>query len=285
MARILRNTLALSLLLCCAAAQAQLTLRQSAEFEDPGTSNKPARLGYSRNAGEEAAAIALALTYTFKPMEPGSNTIAEPYVALGIEDDDTTSTDRKALELGVRATVGNSFESKNSWLLDAAAGKSRDRGAGTEGAYVRATAELVSAYLKHGVGYTPGEWGLFVRPRLGIYYVKTDETDDPVLVPTGSGKGALFELGFDFFPGFSSRTRVSYSGKVSRDASVSGNRVKETYRKHVLTGEYLFYDFNAPPAPGAARFSLIVERRVGADPLEGQPVRKNRTGIYLGVKF
>ncbi|WUR11247.1 hypothetical protein E7V67_016170 [[Empedobacter] haloabium] len=285
MARTVKTTLAAVLLLCCAAAQAQLTLRQSAEFEDPGTSNKPARLGYSRNNGEEAAAIALALTYTFKPMEPGRDTIAEPYIALGIEDDDTTSTDRKAIELGVRATIGDQFESTNSWLLDAGLGKNRDRGAGTEGAYARATAELVSKKLKFGVGYTPGEWGLFIRPRVGIYYAKTDETDDPVLVPTGSGKGALLELGFDFFPKFSSRTRVTYSGKVSRDASVSGNRIKETYRKHVLTAEYLFYDFKAPPPPGAARFSLIAERRVGSDPLEGQPVRKNRTGIYLGVKF
>ncbi|AVR97368.1 hypothetical protein [Pseudoduganella armeniaca] len=285
MARTLKTALGISLLLCCAAAQAQLTLRQSAEVEDPGTSNKPARLGYSRNNGDAAAAIALALTYTFKPMEPGRDTIAEPYVALGIEDDDTTSTDRKAIELGVRTTIGDLFESSNSWLLDAALGKSRDRGAGTEGAYARATAELVSTWLKYGVGYTPGEWGLFIRPRAGIYYVKTDETDDPVLLPTGSGKGALFELGFDFFPQFSSRTRVTYSGKVSRDASVSGNRVKETYRKHVLTAEYLFYDFKAPPPPGSARFSLIAERRVGSDPLEGQPVRKNRTGIYLGVKF
>lgn len=285
MAYMLKTAVGVALLLCGAAAQAQLTLRQSAEFEDPGTSNKPARLGYSRNAGEAAAAIALALTYTFKPMMPGTDSIVEPFVALGIEDDDTTSTDRKAVELGLRATIGDSFEQKNVWLLDAGLGKSRDRGAGTEGSYARATAELVSQYLKFGVGYTPGQWGLFLRPRVGLYYAKTDETDDPVLVPTGSGKGALAELGLDFFPPFSNRTRVSYSGKVSRDASVSGNRVKETYRKHVLTAEYLFYDFKAPPPPGSARFSLIAERRVGSDPLEGQPVRKNRTGVYLGVKF
>jgi len=279
--------LIVTLLVTCADASAQLTLRQGAAPDVQDNSSQPARFGYAKSTDTSSAALALALKYTWPTRFVGSRKnivgLWAPYVAVGIEDDDTTKTDRKSVEIGAEATFGNIFQDANVFLISTSLGKDRDRSADTEGSYGKISALLVSKYLRHGLGYTDGKWGLFVRPRAGLHYIDTNKTADPVLVPTGTAKGAMAEISLDFFPNFSDRTRITYLGKVTRDFSTTGNRIKQTYRKHALKAEYLLYDYAAPPAAGQPRFSLIVERAKGSDPLDGQYKDVQRTGVYLGI--
>jgi hypothetical protein len=283
--RLERNLVAAAWLAALALpACAQLTIRLDPELDDPGTHGMPARLGYARQNDKASGALQMALMYNLKMGRLGENGILEPYVALVLHDNAAAHTDAKALELGLRSTIGD-LGSGVAYLLDGALSKKVDRAVGSKGYDARIAAELVDwRHLKHGLGYTKDQWGLFIRPKLGLYYMKTQETDAPLTAPVGSVAGAWLGLEADFFPSFSDRTKLTYKGKFSYDARASGERVEGRYRKHSFSAEYLLFNYINVPK-GQPQFSLLLNRSLGADPLDGAPVKKATTGIYLGIKL
>lgn len=139
-------------------------------------------------------------------------------------------------------------------------------------------------HLKRGLGHTAGLAGWIIRPKLGLYYLKTQQTDSPASAPPGSAAGTWLGLEADLYPSFSARTKLSYAGKFAHDAHASGDRLRDNYRKHTFSAEYLLYNHIDPPK-GRPQFSLTLNRSLGADPLDGSPAKKSSTGLYLGMKL
>lgn len=262
---------------------AQLTLRLDPEAEDPGSSSMPARFGHSKGSKGSGAATQFAISYSVAKSGKSGELIFEPYVALAINDNSSTATDRKSAEVGVKSVYGD-LSLGTAWLLDASASRSRDRAATTSSAELTMSAEPVAKWLKLGLGYTPGQWGLFVRPKLKAYHINTMDTDDASKAPKGKATGLSGELALDLFLPFSDRTKVTVSGAYARDQAVSGSRIKDDYKKAKATVEYSFYNVAEPPK-GKALFSLILERSIGRDALSTTTDKKASTGFYLGAKL
>lgn len=277
--------LASGLLLVGAAetACAQLTLRLDPELDDPGTSSMPARFGYTKSKKGSGATTQFALSYQVTKASAGANVVYEPYVALVVNDNPAIATDRKSAEVGLKSVVGDVTQGV-AWLVDASGSRSRDRVAGASSAEGKLTVEPVSAWLKHGLGYTSGRWGLFLRPKLSVYFVKTLETEDATTSPMGKTTGASADLAVDLFLPMLSRAKFTFVGTYARDYSVSGDRKKDDYKKAKFQAEYALYDVTSPPK-GKALFSLVFERSIGRDAMSTSPQKKASTGLYLGLKM
>ena len=266
-----------------AAAPAQLTLRLDPEVEDPGTSSMPARVGYANSGRGQGAATQLAITYGIVKGLKGGGLIYEPYAALTINDNPATVTDKKAGEIGVKSVYGDVTQG-TAWLVDGQLSRSRDNGATTSSSEVALSAEPVASYLKFGLGYTAGKWGLFVRPKAKLYYLNTLESDDPVKAPEGEAGGVAAEIALDLFLPFSDRMKVTLSGLLASDQVASGDRIKDNYRKGKAQLEYAFYNAAEPPK-GKALFSVVLERSIGRDPLSTSTDKKASSGLFLAAKL
>lgn len=264
-------------------ASAQLTLRLEPEAEDPGTSSMPARFGHAKSNKGSGAAVQFAISYSIVKAGKSRDFIYEPYVAIAVNDNASTSTDRKSAEVGAKSVYGDATEGA-AWLLDAAISRSRDRVAGTSSAEGTISAEPVAAWLKFGLGYTPGKWGLFIRPKLKLYHLNTMETDDAAFAPSGTATGLSTEVALDLFLPVIDRAKITLSGAYAHDVSVSGNKSKDSYKKGRAQVEYFFYNV-ADPQKGKALFSVIVDRAIGRDALSTTTAIKASTGVYVGVKL
>jgi|JI10StandDraft_1071094.scaffolds.fasta_scaffold400167_1 hypothetical protein len=264
-------------------AYAQLALRLAPEVDDPGTSSMPARIGYGHSNKGSGAATQFALTYSVAKGAVAADLIYEPYVALVINDNSSLETDSKSIEVGIKS-VYRDITQHTAWLIDGSAASSKDREAGTNSINIQLSVEPVAKWLRFGLGYTPGRWGIFIRPKVGTYYLHTIDTDDTTKSPTGTVTGLLFNLGVDLFPSFSDRTKISLAGSYAKDYSASGKRMKDDYKKGTVQFEYVFYNAAEPPK-GKALFSLIVERTIGRDALSTSQEKQASTGIYIGAQY
>ena len=280
---ILRTLPLAALLLWAGAASAELSLRLDPEVDDPGTHGKAARFGHVEGNKGNGATVQLALKYGVPFSALQDNLIYEPYIALVINDNRATATDKKKLELGVNSVLGD-ITQRSAWLLNASLGTAEDRIVGTHSHEGKASAELVARWLRWGVGYTRGQWGLYLRPQVGAYWLRTLRTDDAAKAPVGTAAGLSAEVGADLFLPFADRLRITASARYAKDAHASGGRTRDSYEKATIGAEYAFYDPKNPPK-GKTLLSLIVERSIGRDVLSTSTEKKAMTGIFLGVKL
>lgn len=97
---------------------------------------------------------------------------------------------------------------------------------------------------------------------------------------SGKGSGAATQFAISY----SDRTRITFAGAYARDQSVSGDRVKDDYKKGKAQAQYAFYDVANPPK-GKTLFSLVFERSIGREALSTSTNKKASTGLYLGVRL
>lgn len=279
---LVRALLASAFVVSAASAFAQLTVRLDPELDDPGASNMPARFGTAKSNKGSGAATQFALAYSITKAGKG-DFIYEPFAAIVVNDNPSTKTDMKSAVVGVKSVLRD-LTLGTAWLLDASVARSRDRSAATSSLEAEASAEPVPKWLKHGLGYTPGKWGLFIRPKGKLYHLSTLETDDPAKAPKGRATGLQLEVAFDLYPAFSDRMKLSVSGAYAKDVSASGDRNKDEYKKVKAQLEYCFYNAADPPK-GGPLFSVVAERAIGRSALSTSVDKKATSGIYLGIKF